>query len=134
MTIQTTSSQPLQLWTRRPDGVTVAAAYHYLIAVLFLCGTLIMTIPTFILGVVALAEEPDAILGAAATGLIAVVLMILCLIYLAAGYGLWKLRLWGRTTALALALVGLLAFPIGTIAGAILLWYLLRPEVAEHFR
>ncbi|HXF60838.1 MAG TPA: hypothetical protein VNK95_04435, partial [Caldilineaceae bacterium] len=60
--------------------------------------------------------------------------MATCILYLAVGYGLWTRRQWGRIAALALAVVSLFVVPIGTIAGGLTLWYLLKPEVAEQFQ
>jgi hypothetical protein len=133
MTIQPYNPNPPQLWSKRPDGVTLIAVYHSLVGLLFLAGTLIMAVPTFILGILALAEEADVVIPMFAVGLIAIVLMSLCLLYLAVGYGLWTMRQWGRVAAIALAILSLLAFPIGTVLGAIVLWYLLRPEIAARF-
>lgn len=97
-------------------------------------GSLIMTVPALIFGVVALAEEPDALFGFIAVGLIGGVLLVLGLLNLVVGYGLWKVYSWGRTGAIVLAMIGLIFVPIGTIPGAIVLWYLLQPEVAARFR
>jgi uncharacterized membrane protein (DUF2068 family) len=133
MTIQPINPNLPQVWAKRPDGVTVTAIYHYGIAVLFLLGTVIMAVPAFILGIIALAEEADMVIPTVVLGLIAVVLMVMCLIYLAVGYGLWKLQQWARVAAIALAILSLLAVPIGTILGAITLWYLLQPEIAARF-
>jgi hypothetical protein len=35
--------------------------------------------------------------------------------------------------AIALAILSLFGFPIGTVIGGLTLWYLLKPEVAEQF-
>ncbi|RIK43388.1 MAG: hypothetical protein DCC55_05890 [Chloroflexi bacterium] len=131
--IQRAQGGEVEVWSRRSDGVTLVAVYHFVVAALFLVGTLIMSIPTLILGIVTLAEEPDAVIGFVAMGFIAAVLLALSLVNLAVGYGLWRVQTWGRTGAIVLAIIGLLFFPIGTITGAVILWYLLKPEVAAHF-
>jgi hypothetical protein len=131
--IQPANNTGVQLWSRRSDGLTIVAAYHFVVAALFLVGTLIMTVPTFILGIVALAEEPDAIIGLFAVGFIAAVLLVLCLINLAVGYGLWHVQAWARTGAIVLAILSLIFIPIGTVIGAIILWYLVQPEVTARF-
>ena len=109
------------------------AIYHYVVALLFLLGTVIIAVPAFVLGIIALAEEADMVIPTVVLGLIALVLMVMCLIYLAVGYGLWQLHQWARVTAIALAILSLLAVPIGTILGAPTLWYLLQPEIAARF-
>jgi hypothetical protein len=131
--IQPANQTSLQVWSRRSDGITLVAVYHFLVAGLFLLGTLIMAIPTIVLGMVSLANEPDARIGFVAVGVIAALLLLMSLINLAVGYGLWRLQAWGRSAAIVLAIVGLLFFPIGTIFGALILWYLLRQDVAASF-
>jgi uncharacterized membrane protein YqjE len=131
--IQPVRANEVQVWSRRSDGVTVVAVYHFIVGGLFLVGAVIMAIPTLILGIITLAEEPDAGFALVAVGLIAVLLLLLSLVNLAVGYGLWVVQPWGRTAAIVLAVMGLIFFPIGTIAGAFVLWYLLKPEVAARF-
>jgi hypothetical protein len=131
--IQPVNTTGVELWSRRSDGITLVAAYHFVVAALFLVGTLIMTVPTFILGIVTLAEEPDAIIGVVAVGFIAAVLLVLCLINLAVGYGLWQMQSWARTGAIVLAIISLLFIPIGTVIGAVILWYLVQPGVTARF-
>lgn len=136
--IQTEYIQPIQhtqtpAWQQRGDGLTLIAGYHFLVAGLFLLGTLILMLPTAILGIVGMVDDPDAFFGMVAVGMVALVTMGSSLLYLAVGYGLWTLRQWARTAALALAIISLFGIPLGTIAGAITLWYLLKPEVAAKF-
>ena len=131
--IQPVNRADIQVWSRRSDGITLVAVYHFVVAALFMIGTLIMAIPTFILGIITLAEEPDAMIGFVAAGFIAALLLILSLLNLAVGYGLWHLQPWARTAGIVLAILGLFFIPIGTIFGALILWYLLRPDVAAQF-
>jgi len=130
---QTNSYPPAPMWQQRGDGLTLIAGYHFLVAGLFLVGTLILLLPTAVLGIVGMADDPDAFIGMVAVGGVALVTMALSLFYLAVGYGLWTLRQWARVAAIALAMISLFGIPIGTIAGAITLWHLLRPEVAAKF-
>ncbi len=118
---------------RRDDGISLIAIYFFLVAGLFLLGTLVLMIPTLILAVVGLMEASGAFIGMAAVGLMALASMALCLLHLVIGYGLWMVRPWARIGAIALGIVGLLFMPIGTIAGAFILWYLLKPEIAARF-
>lgn len=131
--IQPASTTAIQTWERRSDGITLVAAYHFVVAALFLIGTVIMALPTLIFGIVTLAEAPDAAIGFIATGFIAMVLMVFCILNLIVGYGLWRVQSWGRTGAIVLAVIGLLFIPIGTIFGALILWILLQPETAARF-
>lgn len=122
-----------QTWQKRPDGLTLTAGYHFFVAALFLLGTIIMMIPTGILGIVSAVEDPDAMIAMFIVGFIAIIMLVLCLLYLAVGYGLWTLKPWGRVAALALAVVSLFGVPIGTVTGGLTLWYLMQPEVSAKF-
>lgn len=117
----------------RADGITIIAIYYFLGAGLFLLGTLGAMIPTVILAIVGFTDEAGAFIGMAAVGMVALASMALCLLHLVVGYGLWLMRAWARIGAIALAIVGLLFMPIGTVAGAFILWYLLKPDVAAQF-
>ena len=127
----TTATTPL--WQQRSDGITLVAGYHFFVAAIFLIGTIIMMIPTAILGVVSVVDSPDAAIGMFIVGFIAVIALLLSLLYLAVGYGLWTLKQWARTAAMALGVVSLFGVPIGTVTGGLTLWYLMQPAVAARF-
>lgn len=131
--IEPAGTNNVQVWSRRSDGITLVAAYHFVVAAIFLLGAVLMALPTLVLGIVTIAEEPTALIGFVAVGFVATVLLVLCLFNLAVGYGLWQVKAWGRTGAIVLAVMSLLAFPIGTVIGALILWYFLKPEVAARF-
>ncbi len=118
---------------RRTDGLTVIAAYHFVIAAMFVLGALLFSIPTVILGIVGVVEDAGAFIGMAAVALIATTLMALSLLYIIVGYGVWTLRGWARLGAMALGVVSLMFVPLGTLAGGLILWYLLKPEIAVRF-
>jgi hypothetical protein len=50
-----------------------------------------------------------------------------------AGYGLLTGKSWGRLLALVVAILGLFNFPIGTIIGLYALWVLLQNEASYYF-
>ena len=52
---------------------------------------------------------------------------------LVAGIGLLKLKSWARILALILAVLNLLAFPIGTVLGIYTLWVLLTKDTELLF-
>jgi hypothetical protein len=133
MTVELSTQGQIQPGTKRTDGITLIAVYHFLVAGIFLLGTLVMAIPALVLGVVAVTDDSHALIGMAAVGFVGMIVMALCLLYLAVGYGLWQTRQWARTAALALAVVSLFGFPILTATGGLTLWYLLKAEVAERF-
>jgi len=47
------------------------------------------------------------------------------------GWGLWQLKPWARIAAIVLAVLHLPGFPIGTLIGALILWYLLADPDAK---
>jgi general secretion pathway protein G len=49
------------------------------------------------------------------------------------GIGLWKLRPFGRTLQIILAILALISIPIGTIIGIFVLIYMYKPEVKTLF-
>jgi hypothetical protein len=97
----------------RPDGVSVIAIYYVFFAVMNLIGS--CAILLFGIGIGFLFVAAGALLG------------------LAAGLGLLRLKNWARILAIVLAIFSLLAFPIGTIIGGLIIWYLIKPEVKEVF-
>jgi hypothetical protein len=50
-----------------------------------------------------------------------------------AGWGLLGMKSWARWLAFILAIINLFAFPIGTVIGALIIWYLLKDDVQEAF-
>ncbi len=117
----------------RSDGVKLLAVYHFLVAGLFLLGTVGTAIPTIITAIVGIVEEPDALIATAILGVISILLMLFTILFLAVGYGLWTRRQWARIASLALGVLSLFAFPIGTFIGAVTIWYLIKPEVVVEF-
>jgi hypothetical protein len=79
--------------------------------------------------------DQDALL---ATGITATVLGLFLVlsgaVNLIAGLGLLKFKRWARILALILAILNLLAFPIGTALGIYTLWALLTKETEPLFQ
>ena len=107
----------------RPTGVTVLAVLYFVLAGAF------FSIP-FILGAFLTFLEPSAIFGAMAC---LAPLLILGLLPLLVGVGLLMGQGWARILGLIVAVISLLAIPIGTILGIIIIIYLRKPEVKAYF-
>ncbi|NOZ27447.1 MAG: hypothetical protein GXP39_05260 [Chloroflexi bacterium] len=121
----------------RPGGVLVIALYHLVVGVvtgLGICA--LLTIP-FIVGVAA-SGDPDARIAVPIVGGIMVLaagfLFLLALANLLVGWGLWHMREWARIAAIGLSVLRLLNFPIGTIIGGLIIWYLLQPQIVAAFQ
>ena len=117
----------------RDDGVTLIAGLHFLVGGILLLTTCALSIPTAITGIVGIVEETDALIATFILGIIATVVLLLSILYLTVGFGLWKERSWGRIAAIALSVIGLFFVPIGTVVGGVVIWYLLKEDVSERF-
>jgi hypothetical protein len=119
--------------SRRTDGITAIAIYHFVVAGIFALAAFCFGIPTLVLGIVGITEDAGAFIGMGAVALIGMTLLAFSLLNVVIGYGVWTLRGWARLGAMAIAVVSLLFVPLGTLFGAFVLWYLLKPEVAAAF-
>lgn len=124
------ADQPLK---QRPDGLTIISIWFYLSGGFFLLVTAIVAFLTLAFGVGAVADDLGMLIPTTMFGIITLAFMAISILNLVVGYGLWILKPWARIGAIALAIVGLIFMPVGTIAGALTLWYLLKPEVAAAF-
>ena len=117
----------------RPDGVTLAASWFILGAILPLLGALAIVIFAYPAVLTDETSGTDRYLAVAGVSFGLFVVLVLAAVNIAASIGLLRLRAWGRILAMVLAALGLLAFPVGTIIGALIIWYLLTPEAQEAF-
>jgi hypothetical protein len=67
-------------------------------------------------------------------GLVALFLGGLAAASLVCAYGLWTMQSRGRRLQLWLAALGLICVPVGTLIGALVLFYLTRPHVRRLFQ
>jgi hypothetical protein len=115
---------PPPAFFRRPGVVTFLAVVDILVGLLYLGGGTLLAVLA-LAGQIEEAAPLFAILGGlgAAFGIL----------YLATGLGLWTLRPFGRGAQFVVAILWLLSVPIGTIIGAMTMYYLTRPGVALLF-
>lgn len=110
----------------RPTGVTILAALAFVQGVIILLvGAAAITVGGTLPGLGAL---PGGIL-AAFGGLF----IVIGLVYFLAGWGLLEGENWAWILSIVLAVLGLFAFPIGTIISIAILYYLTRPKVKRFF-
>ena len=108
---------------KRPGLITLLAVLHIIGSILFL-----------ILGVLGMVIEVGSAESDAPFGLtLAAVLVLFGIASLACGIGLWTMRPYGRTLQIALAGIGLLAIPVGTIISGLILYYMWRPGIRALF-
>lgn len=127
------TEQSMQVQNTQEQGTVLIAVYHFVIGAVFLLATIVLAFPTALLGLIGITQAAPALIGMFAVGLIATIIMIFALVFIATGYGLWQNRQWARVAAITLAVLTLLLFPLGTIAGALILWHLLKPQIANRF-
>ncbi len=116
---------------KRPELLTLVVVWEFLNTGAVLVG----------LGVIAVFAFPEVarsseavILGRLFTlGIAVLVLVGYGGLALAGGIGLLRRKSWGRTLSIAHAAISVINIPIGTIAGALIILYLAKPEVVEYF-
>ena len=136
---------------QRPAGITVLAF------AMFTIGAIALVISFFCFATGPVVEDffriPGMpiyrILGAAVVGIIALILGLLCIV---AGAGLWKMQAWGRSLAIVLVVISVAVSILGVAAGlvflrmmiailriialgvdSLILWYLFQPHVRNAF-
>jgi hypothetical protein len=117
----------------RPGGVTAIAIYFFVDAffTFFIACTLI-AIPFS--GLFSDIGDSTGYFWATFGVTCLVVFVLLRAIALAlAGWGLLGVKQWARWLSFAMAIITLFAFPIGTVIGALIIWYLLQEDVREVF-
>jgi len=118
---------------KRPDGVTIIAVYEFLSAIpgfIGICAILVFAVPGTLTGTEGIG---DATVGLAVLGCVLLLIGVGALLSVITGWGLLGMKGWARWLAIVLAALSLLAFPIGTIIGALIIWYLLKDEVKQAF-
>ena len=116
----------------RPEGVSIIAVVYYIVSVPGLA------IACFVLVMVAglLYSLFDA--GQGQIWLILALVFVLAISIAwsifadLAGWRLWNLKSWERWLAIILAVLSLGAFPVGTIFGVLVVWYLGFNEDAKR--
>ena len=117
---------------KKPDGVIVIAIYYLVTAFLFLIGSCAILF-ALVTAVTNTYDMVSAMWAAFGIG----IGLLFCLIFLIgsvmAGWGLLKLKNWGRWAAIILGGIQLLGFPVFTVIGGFIIYYLLRADVVAAF-
>jgi hypothetical protein len=118
---------------KRPDGVTIIAVYEFLSAIpglIGLCAILVFAVPGTLAGGDGIG---DAAVALFVLGIVLLLIGAGALLSVITGWGLLGLKGWARWLAIVLAALSLPLFPIGTIIGVLIIWYLLKDEVRQAF-
>jgi hypothetical protein len=117
---------------KRPDGVVIIGIYQLVIGLIGVLGTCCLIIP-----IATVTTTGDSDLGfIPALGALALAFCSAAassILSLAAGWGLLQLKQWARWLTIVIAVFSLFAFPIGTVIGALVIWYLFKEEVQAVF-
>lgn len=116
---------------KAPDGVRLIAIYHLVMAIPGLIGS--CAILFSMLRVLFEADSIGAIWALFGLSIGLFFTMLLAFVFPVVGIGLWRLWSWARWAAIVLAILFLPAFPIWTVGGAVIIWYLFRHEVKRAF-
>ena len=120
--------------------VKVLAAFHLILGVLGLMGSLIVVlIFGGAAGIISMTapNDPDALLAVPIVGLVGSILVVLIFTLsvpgIISGVGLLKRRPWARILAIVLSVMNLIIVPFGTVLGIYGLWVLLSQNTAPLF-
>lgn len=117
---------------KRPDGVILIALWYFLIGVIMAMGAL--TLLVLPMAAVWFTQSGfDRVAGMWALGIGFTFTATGAVLSFLTGWGLLKLKEWARWLAMGLALFKLFLFPFGTVAGVLILVYLLQPSVKAAF-
>lgn len=123
---------------KRPDGVTILGILHFVVGgLMLLTACALVTIPFIVAAAVSVEADPEAAVAVPIVAIVMLVVIVFLLLLAAAnavvGWGLWTLKPWARMGAIFLAILRLFNVPIGTVIGALTLWYLFQPEGRAAF-
>jgi hypothetical protein len=117
----------------RPDGVLLAATWFLVVAAAALFGIAAILVFAYPAVLAQTATGVDRYLAIGGVSLGLLVVAALGAANTAGAVGLLRLRPWARISAIALAAISFLIFPIGTIAGGLIIGYMLTDEAKAAF-
>jgi hypothetical protein len=118
---------------KKPDLLILVIVWQFLSAFMALIALLSITI-------IAFPDAPTSMLGSALPGFIlgiglaVLILLAFIIISVMAAAGIIRNQEWGRIMGIVQAALSVFAPPVGTVAGILILVYLLRPDVEGYFK
>jgi hypothetical protein len=118
---------------KKPDLLILVVVWQILSAFMALIGLLSIAIVAFPDATASLwgSALPGFIFG---IGLAVLVLLAFIIISVIAAVGIIRNQEWGRVMGIVQAALSVFAPPVGTVAGILILFYLLRPDVEGFFK
>lgn len=117
---------------RRPIGVYIIAAYFGLQAAFLLIKALLL-VAGVTTSLTAVQEPAGEVWGGVVLGLLLLRRLVLLFSSIIAVSGLLAFKHWGRWAAVLAAVLQLTGFPVFTVIGGLIIYYLLRRDVASAF-
>ena len=116
-----------------PDGVLLAATWFLVVAAAALFGMAAILVFAFPAVLAQTATGIDRYLAIGGASLALLVVAALAAANIVGAVGLLRLRPWARASAIVLAAISVLMFPIGTVAGGLIIGYMLTDEANAVF-
>lgn len=113
-----------------PQGVKISGYLFYGGALLNFIGFCAML---GAVGMFATSPDSDAAVFAGVLAVSSCFVLLLAVFYGVIGYGLLQMKSWARIAAIILAILALCNFPLGTIIGGIVLYFMFQEEAVEAF-
>lgn len=123
---------PMPQRSRVERHLTVLAVLWFAMGALRLLAAIGLFIASEVVGAMIRAEPIPAFVPHILSG-VGVLLLVVALVSLVVGWGLYKRESWGRPVALVMAFLNLLSFPFGTALGIYTLVVLLPREGAKEY-
>jgi len=117
---------------KRPDSFILLIIWQFIAASFWLIGIIAAAVFAFPFspGYEGTSVEVGDVFGM----IVGTLFLLGCIgVAIASGIGLVKGKRWGRLVSIVNAALSLMLVPIGTIAGILVLIYLMKPEVRKYF-
>ena len=128
----------------RPTPITIIAIYHLIkasamLVFILISGSVAFIVPKLFGWInIAFVNAPDLTLVADLVfkigSAVSIMFVLLVAFYCAAAYGVINLKKWARLATLISSFFEMAVFPAGTIAGILIIWYLLKDEAKSSFK
>ena len=118
---------------KRPEGVSLVALYFFAMSIPSLIAACCLLVGAITTGVNVQDFQFGEVAGLSAMVIILILAFGLGFVLFITGLGLWGMRMWARWLAVAISILSLFAFPIGTVIGAVTIWYLFQESTKDAF-
>ena len=112
----------------KPTGVLICTILFAIGGILYVLGGLVMLMMGGVMLGIEDVGSDEAAFIAGFFGVIAIIVLLIGLVELAVAWGIWTLQNWARIGGIIMAVISLIGFPVGTIIGIIILYFLLIDE------